>query len=185
MKRIIIFAFAVFIFIPIILLAEQPKVYTDSDLENYKSGSKDDTYQYNKENYKNQRQQEMIENYQMEKDSLNRERQTDSEKQKRINTERQKKIDECVAKAQGMIEESTKAKTRAGANAKLNAAKAMLDSCYGRSSSTSLDSTNDSTGPFISIGGPNFIDTSTGKVRNCPRAMGKPTVDIDRDCLPE
>ena len=35
MKRIFIFALAVFIFIPIILLAEQAKVYTDSDLENY------------------------------------------------------------------------------------------------------------------------------------------------------
>lgn len=181
MKRIIIFALAVFIFIPIILLAEQPKVYTDSDLENYKSGFEDDTYQYNKENYKNQRQQEMIENYRMEKDSLNRERQTDSEKQKRINAERQRKIDECVAKAQGMIEESNKAKTRAGANAKLRAGQAMLDSCYGRSSATSFDSAD----PFIPIGGPNFIDTSTGKVRNCPRAIGKPTVDINRDCLPE
>lgn len=182
MKRIIIFALAVFIFIPIILLAEQPKVYTDSDLENYKSGSKVDTYQYNKENDNNQRQQELIENYRMEKDSLNRERQTDLEKQKRINAERQEKIDECVEKAQAMIKESTKAKYRAGANAKLRAGQAMLDSCYGRSSATS----EESTGSLIQIGGgPNFIDTSTGKVRNCPRAMGKPTVDINRDCLPE
>jgi hypothetical protein len=182
MKKIMVFFIFIFLLMPIRPFAEQPKVYTDSDLEDYKSGSEDDTYQFNKENYKNQRQQEMIENYRIEKDSLNRQRKTDLEKQKRINAERQKKIDECVEKAQAMIEESTKAKYRAGANAKLRAGQAMLDSCYGRSSATS----EESTGPLIPIGGgSNFIDTSTGKVRNCPKAIGKPTLDIDRDCLPE
>lgn len=173
MKRIKVLLLLNFLLIPICLFAQQPKVYTDDDLENYKSesASENDTYQYNKENYKNQGQQEMIENHRI-----------DLERQKRINAERQSKIDECVAKAQGMIEESTRAKYRAGANAKLRAGRAMLDSCYGRSSATS----EESTGPFISIGGgPNLIDTSTGKVRNCPRAMGKPTIDINSDCLPE
>jgi hypothetical protein len=173
MKRIKILLLLNFLLIPIYLFAQQPKVYTDDDLENYKSESEADTYRYNKENYKNQGQQEMIENHRI-----------DLERQERINAERQKKIDECVAKAQGMIEESTRAKYRAGANAKLRAGRAMLDSCYGRSSSTS-DSTDDSTRPFIPIGGPNFIDSSTGKVRHCPAAVGKPTIDINSDCLPE
>lgn len=201
MKRINALLLLTILLMPLCLFAQQPKVYTDGDLEQYKSGSEDDTYQYNKENYDNQRQQELIENGRMERDSLNRERQIDIEKQKRIDTEKQEKIDECVAKAQGMIEASTKAKKVAGANAKLNAGKAMLDSCYGRRSSTSLPQlptspppppttkkvlTIDSKGrPLISIGGPNFIDTSTGKFRHCPRAIGNPTVDIDRDCLPE
>jgi hypothetical protein len=181
MKKIIIFLMFNFLLISISTFAENPKVYTDGDLENYKSESEENTYQYDKDNFENQRRQEMNENYQEGKDFLNRKRQTDLEKQKRINAERQKKIDECVEKAQVMIEESTKAKYRAGANVKLRAGQAMLDSCYGRSSGVS----EESTGPLIQIGSsPNFIDTSTGKVRNCPRTMGKPTVDINKDCLP-
>ncbi|HJX01862.1 MAG TPA: hypothetical protein VJ348_01655 [Candidatus Humimicrobiaceae bacterium] len=127
MKMIKVFLLLNFLLIPIYLFAQQPKVYTDCDLEKYKSGSKDDTYQYNKEIFENHKQQEMIENYRMERDSLNKEKQMDLEKQKRINAERQKEIDKCVEKAQSMIEASTGAKTRAGANAKLNAAKALLD----------------------------------------------------------
>ena len=132
MKKIKVFLLLNFLVIPIYLFAQQPQLYTDDDLENYKSESEDDSYQYEKNNLENQRQQKMIDNYHMKKDSSNRERQFDLERQKRITAERQKKIDECVAKAQGMIEESTRAKYRAGANAKLRAGKAMLDSCYGK-----------------------------------------------------
>jgi hypothetical protein len=181
MKRIKVFLLLTFLLMPVCLFAQQAMVYTDGDLEQYKSGSEDDSYQY-ENNLENQRQQEIIENYRMKKESSNRERQFDLEKQNSKDAASQKMVDECVEKAQAMIEASTRAKTRAGANAKLNAAKAMLDSCYGRSSETS----DESTGPLIPIGGgPNFVDTSTGKVRNCPRAIGKSTVDINRDCLPE
>ena len=38
---------------------------------------------------------------------------------------------------------------------------------------------------FIHIGGPNFIDTSPGIVSDCPRAMDKLFIDLERDCRPE